>query len=392
MSPEVTPREPWARVSLEELDTDPHPVLARLRERAPACWVPELDGWLVTGYDTAVAVLRDAASFTVDDPRFTTARVTGPSMLSLDGPEHARHRGPFTRAFGRTAILERLAEFTAAEAARLADAIAPDGAAELRTSFAGPLAAAVMAEALGLRAAGVSPGAVLGWYRDIVATVSGLPAGKPGVPADPVPVASFAALAAAVRAAARAADASGHASLLAEAAAAGALTGDELVSDAAVVLFGGIDTTEGMICNAILALGSQGAIGDLVPALVEESLRLEPAAARVDRYATRDVTLGGARIRRGDAVIVSLTGANRDPATFPEPDRLDPRRPGADRHLAFARGPHFCLGARLARLETVTAVTTLLGRLPGLRPAPGQPAEVRGLVFRKPLELHVTWD
>ena len=389
MSPEVTPREPRARVSLEELDTDPHPVLARLRERAPACWVPELDGWLVTGYDAAVAVLRDAATFTVDDPRFTTARVTGPSMLSLDGPAHARHRGPFARAFGRPAILERLAEFIAAEAARLADAIAPDGAAELRTSFAGPLAAAVMAEALGLGAAGVSPGAVLSWYRDIVATVSGLPAAKPGVPADPVPVASFAALAAAVREATGEADASGHASLLTEAAAAGGLSGDELVSDAAVVLFGGIETTEGMICNAVLALGKADDLP--VPALVEESLRLEPAAARVDRYATRDVTLDGARIRRGDAVIVSLTGANRDPATFPEPDRFDPRRPGADRHLAFARGPHFCLGARLARAETVTAVTTLLERLPGLRLAAGEPPGVRGLVFRKPPELRVTW-
>src|SRR5262249_27377256 len=152
-------------------------------------------------------------------------------------------------------------------------------------------------------------------------------------------------LAAAVREAAREAGSAGHASLLAEAAAAGGLTGDELVSDAAVVLFGGIETTEGMICNAILALGSQEtleirgapgrrddpfAMADLVPAVVEESLRLEPAAARVDRYATRDVTLGAARIRRGDAVIVSLTGANRDPATFPEPDRFDPRRPGAD--------------------------------------------------------------
>jgi hypothetical protein len=365
-------------------------VLARLREEAPVCWVPELGGWLVTGYDAALAVLRDAAAFTVDDPRFTTARVTGPSMLSLDGPEHARHRGPFARAFGRAGILERLAEFTAAEAARLTDAIAPDGAAELRTALAGPLAAAVMTEALGLRAVGVTSAAMLGWYRDIVATVAALPAGEPGAPADPVPVASFAALAAAVREAA----ASGHAALLSEAAAAGGLADDELVSDAAVAAFGGIETTEGMICNAVLALGTLPGRGADYPvsALVEESLRLEPAAARVDRYATRDVTIGGARIRRRDPVIVSLAGANRDPAMFGDPDRFDPRRPDAERHLAFARGPHFCLGARLARAETVTAVTTLLDRLPGLRLAQSEPPGVRGLVFRKPSELRVTWN
>lgn len=376
------PGSPRASVSLEELDADPHPALARLRERSPVCWVPELGGWLVTGYEPAVAVLRDAASFTVDDPRFTTARVTGPSMLSLDGPEHARHRGPFARAL--PPVVDRLAEFTAGEAARLANAIAPDGTAELRTSFAGPLAAAVMTEALGLRAAGVTPATLLSWYRDIVATVAALPAGEPDAPAARVPVASFTALAAAVR------EAADHAPLLAAAAAAGGLAGDELVSNAAVAAFGGIETTEGMICNAVLALGKSPR--SPVPALVEESLRLEPAAARVDRYAARDVTLGGARIRRGDPVIVSLTGANRDPAVFPEPDRFDPRRPDAERHLAFARGPHFCLGARLARLETVTAVTTLASRLPGLRADPGRPAKVRGQVFRKPLDLHATWD
>src|ERR1700751_3987734 len=132
---------------LAELDENPYPLLKKLRDTRPVCWLPELNAWLVTRYDLAVTVLRDAASFTVDDPRFTTARVTGPSMLSLDGPEHARHRGPFARPFGRPATLARLAVFPAAEAVRLADAIAPDGTAELRTSFARPLAAAVMAEA-----------------------------------------------------------------------------------------------------------------------------------------------------------------------------------------------------------------------------------------------------
>jgi cytochrome P450 len=164
-------------------------------------------------------------------------------------------------------------------------------------------------------------------------------------------------------------------------------------------LFGGIETTEGMICNAVLEMLSQpGSLrreeGDLhlIPGLVEESLRTEPAAAVVDRYATRDVTLAGAGIRAGDLVRVSLTGANRDPAVFAGPDRFDPRRPEAARHLAFARGPHFCIGAHLARLEAVTALTALRAGLPGLRLDPGHPAEIRGLVFRKPGELRARWD
>ena len=85
---------------------------------------------------------------------------------------------------------------------------------------------------------------------------------------------------------------------------------------------------------------------------VEESLRLEPAAGRVDRYATADVELGGAEVRTGDLVIVSLTAANRDPATFPDPDAFDVSRPNARSHLAFAQGPHACIGLHLARLET----------------------------------------
>jgi len=385
---------PQYEVSLEDLAADPHPLLARLRDRAPVCWVPALGAWLVTGYSAAVTVLSDPAAFTVDDPRFTTARVTGPSMLSLDGDSHARHRGPFTHAFRPAQIGERLAGFTEAETARLTDAIRPAGQAELRTAVAGPLAAAVMAEALGLGAAGVTPGTVLSWYRDIVAAVAALSAATPGAPSA-VRVGSFDALAAALREAI----AAGGAPVLAEAARSGELTVGEVISNAAVQLFGGIETTEGMICNAMLHLLSNPAQLDLVradpallPAAVEESLRLEPAAAVVDRYATGDVIIGGANVRRGDPVTVSLAGANRDPAVFPDPDRYDIRRPNSARHLAFARGPHFCLGAHLARLEATTAVAGMLGGLPGLRLDPGRPAPApHGLIFRKPEALQVRW-
>jgi cytochrome P450 len=400
--------EPRCDVSRADLDADPHPVLARLREHAPVCWVPQLGGWLVTGYDAAVAALADSAAFTVDDPRFTTARVTGPSMLSRDGGEHARHRGPFTHAFRPMQLQERLAEFTATETSRLTEAVRTNGHAELRESVAGPLAAAVMAEALGLAGIGVTPASVLAWYRDIVTAVAELPpaSGADGADADVVPVhvASFGALAEKLRTAMAADTAPLLAGAVGEATvgtsgSAGALTTEEVVSNAAVMLFGGIETTEGMICNALLHVlqetgggsrlggGNHGAFGEMI---VEESLRLEPAAAVVDRYAARDVTLGGASIRRGDLVTVSLAGANRDPAVFADPDRFDPRRPNVARHLSFARGPHFCIGAHLARLETVTAVNTILERLPGLRL--DGPAEVRGLVFRKPRELRVSWD
>ena len=403
---------------------DPHQALRRLREREPVSWLPALGGWLVTSRDLALRVLRDSATFTVDDPRFTTAQVVGPSMLSLDGPQHTRHRDPFSRALRTAAEQGALPALVSGRAGQLIAALRPAGRAELRRCLAGPLAAAVMADLLALPVK--SPAELLTWYDAIVGEVSALAqaagsgprdhderrdqggaaspaaAAGPAVPADAdVPAgpvvspgaAAFGALRERLQAAAV------SPGLLADVGAAGTLSADELVSNAAVMLFGGIETTEGMICNVIWHLLSHPdqlalvrADPRLLDAAVEESLRLEPAAAMVDRFATGDVTLAGARIRRGDQVSVSLAAANRDPAAFADPDRFDIGRRGSRPSLAFAHGPHFCPGAQLARLEAVTAIRLLLGQMTGLRLDQSRPSAPRGLVFRKPLQLHVRWD
>ena len=153
-----------------------------------------------------------------------------------------------------------------------------------------------------------------------------------------------------------------------------------MISNAAVLLFGGIETTEGMIANAVWHLLSHPdqlarvrADPGLLANAIEESLRLEPAAAIVDRYATADVELAGAPIARGELVRVSIAAANRDPAVFADPDRFDVARANARRHVAFAHGPHACIAMHLARLEAHTAVERLLRRLPELRLDPAQP-------------------
>jgi cytochrome P450 len=386
-------------ITLAELETDPHPALARLRAAAPVAWVEALGGWLVTSRELVLAVMRDAETFTVDDPRFSTARVVGPSMLSRDGAEHARHRDPFARAFRLATVRDQLGAFVADEAVRLVDAL-PPGGAELRRGLAGPLAVAVVARSLGL--GGAEPATVLRWYDAIVAGVSGVAAGRP-VPDEAH--AAFAELATAVGAEL---DSAGPPTLL-RAAATGSdleptgdrsrgtdLSPDEVVSNAAVIMFGGIETTEGMIANAILHLLAHPDQLELVrtdPELlagaIEESLRLEPAAAVVDRYATRDIELGGAAIRAGDFVVVSLAGANRDPAAFTDPNRFDVRRPEARLQVGFAHGPHVCPGMHLARLEARAAIAALLEARPGVHLDPDRPATVRGLVFRKPPELYV---
>ncbi|MER6811500.1 cytochrome P450 [Spirillospora sp. NPDC000708] len=385
-----------AAAAVADLEDDPHPLLARLRAAEPVSWLPALGGWLVTSRDLAQRVMRDAAAFTVDDPRFSTARVVGPSMLSLDGPVHARHRDPFARPFRPARTRERFTAFVEAEVARLVGGLAPAGRAELRGELAGPLAVAVVAEALGLE--GVDAATIRSWYGAFVEAVSAITAGGDApARADKAYALLRAAVEKAINEKAVTADAPG--SLLAEAAADGAgLTTAEVVANAAILMFGGIDTTEGMIANTVLhLLGHPGQLRlvlddpGLLPAAIEESLRLEPSASVVDRYATRDTALGGVTVRAGDLVRVSIAGANRDPAVFPDPDRFDVRRANAGEHLAFAHGPHFCFGAHLARLEARTAVAALL-ELPGLRLDPSRPARAHGLVFRKPPHLHVLWD
>jgi cytochrome P450 len=375
-----------ASVTLADLDGEPYPLLARLRAAEPVAWLPVLDGWLVTRRDLCIEVMRDPDRFTVDDPRFSTARVVGPSMLSLDGDEHRRHREPFAAAFRRPEVMARFGDAVDAEARRLVDGLAPSGRAEVRRDLAGPLAVAVVALALEL--GDTDPRTVLGWYDEIVAAVDRVSAGGEIGPAAP---AAFAALGGHVLGSLERGD-----GILAGATA--TLEPGEVVSNAAVMMFGGIETSEGMTTSLFWHLLSnpeqlEAVRGDrsLAANAIDESLRLEPAAARVDRYATEDVELGGAAIRRGDLVIVSLTGANRDPAAFDEPDRFDVERPEARTHLAFAQGPHACVGVHLARLETRAALDAALDAWPGLALEPDATPPT-GVVFRKPRSLRVRWD
>lgn len=373
-------------VTAEELSSpQAHDALHRLRAQAPVSWVDAIDGWLVTGRDAAVRVLRDAATFTVGDPRFSTGVVVGTSMLSTDGAEHQRHRAPFASGFtARSAadFASRLDELVA----DVVDDVASFGSAELRTELAGPLAVRVIADVIDL--AGATPDDVLGWYRSIVDGVNDVTMGRPVSGAT---TSSFADLGRAVRATVTAGS-----TLLGEPAA--QLSEPEVIANTAVLLFGAIETSEGMTANALWHLLSVPGVAEavrsepaLVDRLVEESLRLEPAAAVVDRYATEAVTFDGAAIERGDLVRVSLAGANRDPDHFEEPDRVALDRPNANRHLTFVVGPHACLGVHLARAQTASVIRRLLAVAPGLQLDADRSEAPTGLIFRKPERLTATW-
>jgi cytochrome P450 len=370
MAGDRTPSADW--VTLDDLERDPHPTLARLRADHPVAWVPALGMWMITSRALALAAMQDFEGLTVDDPRFSTGQVVGPSMLSLDGPEHTRHRSPFVGPFRFSTIDAGFTEAVSGFVADLLDRAEQNasdvGRVELRTALAAPLATRTMMLALGLDTA--AEATILAWYASIVQAVTEITKGNPLPDSGR---AAYTSLAAAI------------------APNDTALNDTEVAANAAVLLFGGIETTEGMIANLLHHLltepGMLAAVRaepELLDACIEESLRLEPAAAVVDRYATRDVSIGGVVIPAGDPVTISLAGANRDPATFADPDRFHPGRNALRQHLTFAAGPHVCLGAHLARLETRLLVRGLLQRFAQIDSVAEASDPPRGLVFRKP--------
>ncbi|MCT9079551.1 cytochrome P450 [Streptomyces fulvoviolaceus] len=172
---------------------------------------------------------------------------------------------------------------------------------------------------------------------------------------------------------------------------------DELLANCALLLIAGHETTTHFIGNATLALLRHPHAADqlrrrpeLMPAAVEELLRYDAPVQLMLRRARHDLDLAGRTIAEGQTVLLVGGAANRDPAVFPDPHVLDFERPGG-RHMAFGHGPHFCLGAALARLEGAIVLEALLTRLPGLRLDGPAPQWQRSLNFRGLTRLDVAF-
>jgi cytochrome P450 len=155
----------------------------------------------------------------------------------------------------------------------------------------------------------------------------------------------------------------------------GRLTEDELCAIAMLLLAAGFETTVNLIGNGVALLVRHPdqlallrAEPDRWPAAVEEVLRHDSPVQRTGRLARRDTVVAGERVARGQAVVLLLGGANRDPAVFTDPHRFDITRPDAAEHLAFSSGIHYCLGAGLARMEGEIGLRALFDRFPDLTP------------------------
>lgn len=173
------------------------------------------------------------------------------------------------------------------------------------------------------------------------------------------------------------------------------LTEDEIVATCNLLLIAGHETTVNLIANAILAMlreprhwAALSADPTRAAAIVEETLRYDPPVQLSSRVATTDMTIGGVTVPAGDIMMVMMAAAQRDPDLYDDPDTFDPDR-GAIRHLAFGLGPHFCLGAPLARLEATIALSALTARFPHARLA-GEPAYKPNVTLRGMSSLPLT--
>jgi cytochrome P450 len=380
-----------ALLTVDELAGDPYPLFERLRREEPVTWAPALDSWVVTSRRTGLAVARDSEMFTVDDPRMSVKAVLGENMLTTDGAVQQRHRTPFAQPFRLAPVREQLGGFVDRTIALLLDAVADEARTELRSTVAAPLAVRTVTQALGLPLADVSH--VLEWYE---AFADGMTHAATGSQPPERSRLAFAHFAAAVEQALSGIDAGG--SLLAAAARprASSLARADVIANAALIMFGGIETTESLILNAVwLLLTHPGQLEllrarpELLESAVDEAARVEAAVVSFERFATRSTVLHDVPIGPGDAVTVMAGAMNRDAAFFPDPDVFDITRANARHHAAFGAGPHVCLGMHLARLEAQMVVRALLGRFPALMLDRQSTTPPAGASFRKPHRLTV---
>lgn len=370
---------------------DPHEALARLRETAPAVPVMTPNGlrtWLVTGYEHARALLadprlskdmrvgKDLIPRNFADPekqreflaesgeRSQFPHVLSVHMLDSDPPDHTRLRRLVGRAFTTRrveSLRPRITELTD----ELLDAMAGHDRPDLMEALAFPVPFTVICWLLG-----VPPDDRAAFRRWSNLLVSGA-----GTDEVREASASMIAYLKALIEAKRAEPADDMLADLVHAQDAGdQLSSDELISMAFLLLVAGHETTVNLIGNGTLALLTHPDVREqltaddaLWPAAVEEFLRYDgPVTNATWRFTTEPVEVGSVVIPEGEFVTISLGAAGRDPARYPDPDRLDITR-AHSASVAFGHGIHHCLGAPLARLEGQIVISRLVARFPGLR-------------------------
>jgi cytochrome P450 len=400
-----------------EQRADPYALYARLRDESPVFWSPVMKAWVLTRYDDVVLALTDSKRFSnrgsigIDafdtfplevQAAFNSGLDRFPGLIEMDPPVHSTYRNLVNLAFTprRVAALEpRIQQLTD----DLIDGFAMSGRCDLPLAFAFPFPMMVICEILGVPRAD---------QLDVQHMADGFRALEAGnmwqlpVQVQLDTATSFvdfqhyaARLIEERRANPRDED---LLTTLLQASLGGErpLTTEELVSNVIHLLFAGTETTARMLTSATWHMLTEGHSWahiardlDLAANAVEEALRIEPPVIYHSRVTKEPVTFGDVTIPVGATVHLLFSSANRDPGTFHDPERFDLERDNLSRHLGFGRGPHFCVGAPIGRLEGKVALATLVRRLPTARLATGyEPVPEDHLMLRGLQRLPLEWD
>ncbi|WP_174184545.1 cytochrome P450 [Nocardia barduliensis] len=359
---------------------DPYPLIERLRGQGRL--LRTSIAWATFDHELCRSILRDnrfgvrtTESFNIPKPLQKLAErfplppnpVEPPSMLVIDPPEHTAMRKPVASAFTPRAI-RRLRDRVETVTEELLDALPSHGSADLIRSFAAQVPIAIISEMLGFP--DEDKARFLDWGDRMTPLLDvGIPwrAHREALLAMEVMNDYLDQHIERLRR-------TPGDDILSSLVTAGELDSNALKATASLLMGAGFETTVNLIGNGaaqLLAHPDQlerlREDPELWPNAVEEILRFDSPVQTTARTALTDVEIDGIPVRAGNTVVLSLAGANRDPAVFADPGRFDVGRDNAKEHLSFSSGVHVCLGASLARMEGVYALQALFERFPGLR-------------------------
>ena len=383
-----------------EFHEDPYPLLQELRRRDPVHWMETARGWLITRYDDVSAILRDpnssadrsAIKNSIDAVwrrNSTFQRVVETMLISLDPPAHTRLRNLVNTAFS-SEMLSLLEPHIALIIDQLLDKASMRGSFDIIRDFAEPMPIGVIARMLGVPP--TDQPRFLQWSHTLSAAAD-IAFSKDILDRADQTVAEmrtyFTPLFEKVRSAP---DDSLLSALVRSAEDESRLSVDELHALCILLLAAGHETTTSLVGDGVLALLRQpeqmsrlAEDPSLVDSAVEELLRYVSPIQLTARRATRPFELGGKSIKEGDLLVLSLAAANRDPERFSTPEQLDVGR-SDNRHIAFSLGPHYCLGASLARMEAKLTLSRIVGRFPKMKLDPMMPPLRRQVLVLRALD------
>jgi cytochrome P450 len=379
---------------LATLERDPYPVFERIRSVGPIAWMDALGLYYVVGYTEVRQILLDDVHFSTGTDHSLLFDTFGAHMLTLNGAEQQRQRGPFRGAFAPTAIKARMTDSVKAIANNLIDGFALTKTIDVRSAFAARLPVLAILNLFGMapaqepllrRCYDVFERALsnFDWNEMVRADAKGA-------------AAEFHALLRQQIALVRQRPGEDLLSAVVHDRGAASLSDEEIIRNASIIFFGGISTVEALLLNTLYACARHKVdLKDIderrLATIVDEVMRWQSPVQSATRHVTKAIEIAGVAFKPGDTVNCMLGAANRDPNVFSDAEVFAPDRGDASRHLGFATGAHFCLGSHLARLEVSIAIGALFERLPGFAVHDVEHVHLHGCEFRQPRTMTARW-